>query len=625
MDSAKEEVCPRTEEQVNLAAITRLQELSTRLIQAGDLHLLLKEILAASTEITGTDKGNIQFVDPVTNNLRIVIHQGLSQGYVDHFAARGCSGACEEAKLRKSRLILEDLARLSVSEHPDLQIILDEGILAVQCTPLISRDGRLLGMLNNHFSVAHRPNEHELRFLDLLARMAADLIERKQVEEKLRLSYSELEHRVTERTAELDAKNAELQDRADQLARLASEITLAEEQERHRLAQVLHDHLQQILVAAKLELSVLARKIKDDEHHTLIADISGLIEESIRESRSLTVELSPPILHEAGLSAGLQWLARRMQHKYGFDVKLDLSGGDGIERDDISILCFQSVRELLFNCVKHSGVKAAAVSVRRDANKTLELRVSDKGRGFDAQNVWRKAARASGSFGLFSIRERLNLLGGRFEISSRPGAGATFQLTIPHGAIRRMQEEEKPTVRPPSQKSAADGRKIRILLVDDHTVMRRGLASMLRQEEDIEIVGEAENGHDAIEKARQIRPDVILMDFSMPLMNGLDATRLIHAEHPDIRIIGLSMFDEAERAEAMIQAGASAYTAKSEPPEVILAAIRNLKGIRRPADMPNPAASQDPPVRIVSSPHAGTVPVRHKKEKDHLQNVLFDA
>jgi len=620
MEKAKGDGCPEERQDcATAAAITRLQELSTRLIQAGDLNLLLGEIMSASAEITETGMANVQLLDSDTQQLKIVAHQGLSEAYVRHFAENGCPGACEEARRTKARVILEDLTQCDLQTRPDLKIILDEGIQSVQCTPLICRDGRLVGMLNNHFTYPHRPTDDQLMFLDLLARMAADLIDRKQVEDQLRQSHIELERHVMLRTAELDAKNVELQERADQLARLASEITLAEEQERHRLAQVLHDHLQQILVAAKLELSVLARKATDKEHQALIEDITGLVEESIRESRSLTVELSPPILHEAGLNAGLQWLARRMQKKYGFEVELELSAVNDMERDDISIFCFQSVRELLFNSVKHSGGKNAKVSLSCNSQKDLQLTISDDGRGFDPERVWQHAARASsGGFGLFSIRERIQLLGGDFEIDSKPGAGAVFRLTIPGSALTGVPAGKLRSLHRHAPAKVRSGRLIRILLVDDHTVMRRGLASMLRHETDIEIIGEAENGQEAIEKAHQLVPDVILMDISMPRMNGLEATRLIHAELPSVRIIGLSMFDEEERAAAMIDAGASAYTAKCQPPEVILAAIRNVSA----AAMQE--ARQTAAVRIVAVEAAEQKTKKPAKRQEVAQNSLFD-
>jgi DNA-binding NarL/FixJ family response regulator len=113
-----------------------------------------------------------------------------------------------------------------------------------------------------------------------------------------------------------------------------------------------------------------------------------------------------------------------------------------------------------------------------------------------------------------------------------------------------------------------------VLLVDDHALVRRGFATLLAGEPDLEVVGEAENGHRAVELARQTAPDVILMDIHMRVMNGIDATRAIHAEFPAIRVIGLSVFDDPEQPEAMRQAGAVAYVRKNDSAEVLLAAVR---------------------------------------------------
>lgn len=373
--------------------------------------------------------------------------------------------------------------------------------------------------------------------------------------------------------------------RTGQLRALAGELTMTEQRERSRLAGILHDHLQQLLVAAKFQVATLNHNGPDET----IKEVESLLSQAIATSRSLTAELSPPILHGAPLTAALEWLADTMAAKHSIHVNVMARDADIAIAKDVKVLLFEAVRELLFNVVKHAGVGAAVVRLKRARKSRLRIVVADGGRGFELTELRLATEGPDGRFGLFSIQERLTLIGGRLAIRSRPGKGSMFVLEAPlqpsvlSGAPVR---DDAKRAKPRRRRKASPRNVVRVLLVDDHVVMREGLARLLAMEPDMKVVGEASDGLIGIDKARRLLPDIVLMDISMPNMGGIEATRRICSDLPGVRVIGLSMFEEAERGQAMLDAGAAGYVTKSGPADELLAIIRNVAA-RRP----------DPPAR----------------------------
>jgi len=175
---------------------------------------------------------------------------------------------------------------------------------------------------------------------------------------------------------------------------------------------------------------------------------------------------------------------------------------------------------------------------------------------------------------LLSIRERSELLGGRMKIQSAKGKGSRFFIALPQSETADISSEVSDRAKGARRVAGDDSGRLRVLLADDHEIVRQGLASLLREEDTIEIVGEAADGREAVNLAHDLRPDVVIMDVSMPLMSGDEAARRIKQDLPQTRIIALSMFEEPELREKMYQAGAENYVLKTAPSRELLAAIR---------------------------------------------------
>jgi PAS domain S-box-containing protein len=251
-----------------------------------------------------------------------------------------------------------------------------------------------------------------------------DDTQRKRAAEALRELNATLENSVAQRTAELEQ-------RARQLQRLTLELTKAEEQERKRLAEILHDDLQQMLAAAKFHLSVLHGRVKDDAGaQEIAAQVRDLLGDAIGKSRGLSHELSSPALAQGDVAGAFESLAEQMQTQHGLTVRLDLGERVELSSEPLRVLLYRAAQELLFNVVKHAGVREATLRLRRRRGR-IWLSVSDKGRGFDPA----EAGHALG-FGLVSIRERIGLLGGRLKIKSAIGKGSTFVIAVPDSDTR---------------------------------------------------------------------------------------------------------------------------------------------------------------------------------------------
>jgi PAS domain S-box-containing protein len=216
----------------------------------------------------------------------------------------------------------------------------------------------------------------------------------------------------------------------DRLRSLASELNLSEERTRKALAQTLHDEVGQMLALARMKLSAALDPPKETAVEKIVEEVLDMLGSVIRETRSLMVEISPPVLHDLGLAAAVDWMAERMSSKHGLAIETVVSGDLSDLEHDLKVMLYQMTRELLVNIVKHSGGRHVLVTVERD-DHTIGITVRDDGKGFDAREAGSPAA--ENGFGLFSIRERLKSYDGSLQIESQKGKGTTVSVRLPVG------------------------------------------------------------------------------------------------------------------------------------------------------------------------------------------------
>jgi PAS domain S-box-containing protein len=254
----------------------------------------------------------------------------------------------------------------------------------------------------------------------------ADVTELKEAERQLQDMNSRLTALLAERTRLAD-------ERAVHLRALAVELTHAEQRERDRLYELLHDHVQPLLVGARLSLSGLDQRTSTDTWVWIAAEARKHITEALDTARSLGTELNPPVVREQGLGPALEWLCHwaRTRQRLEVDLECDVTAepADTATR----MLLFKATRELLMNVAKHAGVNQVTLAMECIAGPAVQITVSDRGIGFDPA-ARGEAWGPQNASGLWNIERRLGMIGGRIDVDSAPGAGTTVRLSAPLGA-----------------------------------------------------------------------------------------------------------------------------------------------------------------------------------------------
>ena len=450
------------------------------------------------------------------------------------------------------------------------------------------KDGTLFDV-----SLTISPMRNEAGQIIGASKIVRDVSERKQTELSLKESQQRLREFAEDLERLVESRTSELVQSQQQLRALAAQLNLSEQKARQRLAGELHDYLGQMLALNRIKIGVAKKHPMEASLAHLLEELQSTTDKALAYTRSLVAQLSPPVLQEFGLAMALPWLAQQMLER-DLVVSLQVKTPIPLIPEDQALLLFQSIRELLLNCIKHAQVPQAVVVLERK-EEALYVTVADQGLGFDPTVMLsaKQTTQTVNKFGLFSIRERMLSLGGRFELQSSPGNGTVATLVFPitttliemPASAEALSTKDNGIKKANGAKtpSTPDG-KILLLVVDDHAMVRQGLCSVLDAYEDIHVIGEASNGKEAIELASRLKPDVILMDVTMPDIDGIEVTKRIKSDHPHVLIIGMSVHSAQQVESAMSNAGASAFIHKEAAVDKL---HQTILGVRQSAARTN--------------------------------------
>jgi PAS domain S-box-containing protein len=407
---------------------------------------------------------------------------------------------------------------------------------------------------------------------------------------------------VATELTELAEANEALRSNEESLRKLSARLLTLQDEERRRIARDLHDITGQKLAVQSMGLSqVLNRKPSrlDEESQCILSECATLSRQVGEEIRTLSYLLHPPLLDELGLASAVRWYAEGFEQRTGIRVKVEVASDFVRLPADVEVTLFRIIQESLTNVQRYSGSQKAYVRVKL-VSKDIEVQIGDYGKGIPACILDQKTGKiAPLGVGIQGMRERMRQLGGRLEISSRANIGTEVTATLPisrQQTVARSESAGTTSSSPGRRTESADAiqgilRK-RILIADDHEMLRRGVRSMLEKESAWEVCGEAVNGQEAIDKATALSPDLVILDINMPVLNGLVAVRQILFNRPQTKILIFTVHDSDQTLKEIHAAGAHGYLSKSNASEDLLRVVKELLEIGESSPRAAVAGSQ---------------------------------
>lgn len=541
-----------------------LQELSARLVAEADSKVLYDEILAVAIALSRADAGTFQYFDANTSRLQLLAAQGFSEELTTYFESVAASSqtSCGQALMQGERAFTD----FDAPDDPDgcLKLHLDAGLLSAQSLPLKSRSGKLIGMFSTHWRRHHRPSERELRFLDLLARQAADLIEQRQAE--------------WERRQLLEREQAARQ-AAEQVNRIRDEFLAMLS---HELRSPLNPILgwSGLLQSKSFDPPTIQRGLSIIEQNAKLQ--TQLVNDLLDISRILQgkLKLNPGAVDVAAVIAAAMEVVKTSAQAKSIALEFHPAETAYVRGDEGRLQ--QVVWNLLSNAIKFTPA-GGRVEVRLGVDDhQAQIAVTDTGQGVSPdfmpylfQSFRQEDAsitRQHGGLGLgLAIAKHLVDAHGGTIMADSPGlgAGATFTVKLP--LLRGAMAASEP---PPGDDIDLTG--IRVLAVDDSEDTRE-LLSMILSAYGAEICVVA-SGRELLANLAPFAPDLLICDIGMPDLDGYALLRQIRAR-PDaaaIPAIAVTAFAHEEDRQRALAQGFQQHVAKPFDPETLASAIAQI-------------------------------------------------
>jgi len=390
---------------------------------------------------------------------------------------------------------------------------------------------------------------------------------------------------ATELTELMEASEA-LRSNEESLRQLSARLLQLQDEERRRIARDLHDTTGQKLAIQSILLARLDKTSKglDEESRKLLAECKMLNVQLVEEVRTVSYLLHPPLLDELGLASAVEWYAEGFARRTGIATDVKISPKFMRLPPDIEVTFFRIVQESLTNVHRYSGGSKAYVRLKATDDQIV-VEVGDDGKGIEPGKLNAKNGTVAPlGVGIQGMTERMRQLSGKLEIKSKPKSGTLVVASLPIARLRHSDSQDSAEANGNSQPAAqtqgenpqSSVPRKRILIADDHEMLRRGVCTALQKQTEWELCGEAVNGREAVERATRLQPDLVIMDVEMPVLNGLAAAREILRNCPQTKILIFTVHESDQMVKDIYAAGVHACLSKDKGGRDLLRVVKEL-------------------------------------------------